>query len=58
MRRVDEGVLKVAESGVARDVAESDGSTAHGAADALGRSQDACKGPRFTVEGERCVVSS
>ena len=24
----------------------------------LGRSQDVCKGARFTVEGERCVVSS
>ena len=24
----------------------------------LGRSQDVCQGSRFTVEGERCVVSS
>jgi len=24
----------------------------------LGRSQDVCKGARFLVEGERCVVSS
>ena len=24
----------------------------------LGRSQDVCKGARFSVEGERCVVSS
>ena len=24
----------------------------------LGRSQDVCKGARFPIEGERCVVSS